>query len=144
MNYDLSDLLQQKLDLFRSLLSATVSLRDLVEAECDRGTFESLMAAREGFIASIDDIDCRIDEIRREQPSLLSTMTAGTREAARQFAGEIADMAVQTAARTRELERTLTLRRDAMTAEMTHLRHTRNYIHRGDEKPGPRFLNVRL
>jgi len=144
MKYDLSELLQQKLDACKSLREATTSLRELAESDGDEHTFASLMEERASSVTTIDDINGRIAEIWRANPSLPSSMTGEERKRARKLAREIDDTVRETAEGTEELARSLRHRRDAIVGQMTRIGHARHHLSGGPGMPAPRFLNVRL
>jgi len=144
MQYNLSELLQQKLDACRSLREATNSLRKLAESDGDEDTVASLMEECASSVTAIDDIDGRIAEIWRTDPSFPSSMTGTERKRARKLAREIDDTVRETADRTTELEGALRHRRDAMAGQMTRIGHARHHLSRERGTPEPRFLNVRL
>ncbi len=148
MNYDLCNLLKKKLDAFRAFLSATIALKELTESQSGMEAIESLMEKRESCIGAIDDIDSRINKIRKESPSFISAIPGEERKIVREIAGEIDDIALKAANMNQEFEKTLRLRHDDIKNQMAHIRHAkggvRSYIRKGYGMPEPRFLNVRL
>ncbi len=144
MNNDLSSLLKKKLALFEAFLSATMSLKGLMESQKDMVAMERLMEKSESCIGAIDSIDRQINKVRTEGPSFMSTIPGEERNIVRKIVGKIDAIALKAANINQEFEKTLRLHHDAIKNQMVQIRQSKRYIRAGYEMPEPRFLNVRL
>lgn len=144
----LCDLLEQKLDVFKGFLSATMSLKELSESDSDMENIVLFIDKRQNCINTIDKIDREVNGIIKKRPPLISSLPGKDRESIKAFINAINDTASKAAHVNREIEMMLRLSHVDIKNRLKKAGHTRNgvkgYASKNYEKHVPRFLDVRL
>jgi vacuolar-type H+-ATPase subunit I/STV1 len=139
---NLRNLLEQKLDVFRDFLSATMILKELTDSEDDMKKIELLIDKRRSCINKIDKIDNRINRTRKE----IITLPLETKKEITKIVTMIDDTAVKAVHTNKEFETMLRVHHNDIRNQMLKARHSRDgvkeYVRRTFERNQPRFLDV--
>ena len=139
--YELLELLEEKLDIFKSFLSATTLLRDDSDLQ-EMKKIELLVTKRENCINVIDWIDGRINRIKNS----ISTLPGDVMEKIRLLTKAIDDTATEATHLNKEFETMLIRHRDDTKKQISKVSQNRNGVKgyaamaRGGNQPV--FLNV--
>ena len=141
--FDLSGLLESKLNAFKAFLSATALLKDAADLQ-ETEKIEELILKRENCIKVIEGIDCRINKIRNS----ISALPNEAVERIRTLAKAIHETAAETAHLNKEFETMFMFRHNELKDRLSKTRHSRhgvkNYAISAYGGNQPRFLDVKL
>ena len=139
---ELLELLEKKLDVFKSFLSATAQLKDAANLQ-KMEKIEPFVAKRENCIKVIGEIDGRINRIRNFIPAL----PGGAVERVRAITKAIDDT-VAAAHLNKEFETMFIFHHNNLKDRLSKTRHSRdgikNYALGAYGENQPRFLDVKL
>jgi len=140
--FDLSGLLEGKLEAFKFFLSATALLKDTVELQ-ETEKIETLIEEREKCIKVIEKIDSRINRIRNS----ISSLPGEEVEKIRTLTKVIDDTAAEAMHLNKEFETMFILHLDNLRNRLSTTRHSRdgikNYALGAYGGGEPRFLDVK-
>lgn len=140
---NLCSLLEQKLSTFKDFLSATELLKEAAVSE-DMQHIETLTGKRQGCIRKIDQIDCRIKDIKA---CVNSSRPSRTKKRAELLSTDIINIAENAACLNREFETILDSRRGEMRTRISETRRrqtgVRGYVGGVERRNQPRFLDIR-
>ncbi|MBW2644621.1 MAG: hypothetical protein JRE23_00325 [Deltaproteobacteria bacterium] len=139
---NLSDLLEGKLDAFKSFLSATALLKDAADLQ-ETEKIETLIAKRENCMKVIGEIDGRINKIRNFMPAL----PGGAVERVRAITKSIDDTVAEAAFLNKEFETIFMFHHNNLKGRLSKTHHSRdgikNYALGAYGENQPRFLDVK-
>ena len=140
---ELLELLEKKLDVFKSFLSATAQLKDAANLQ-KMEKIEPFVAKRENCIKVIGEIDGRINRIRNFIPAL----PGGAVERVRAITKAIDDTVAVAACLNKEFETMFTFHHNNLKDRLSKTRHSqdriKNYALGAYGENQPRFLDVKL
>ena len=140
---DLLALLEGKLDVFKTFLSATALLKDAADLQ-ETEKIETLILKRENCIKVIEGIDGRINRISNS----ISALPNEAAERIRTLVKAIDDTAVEAVHLNKEFETMFMFRHNDLKDRLSKTRHSRdgvkNYVINAYGRNQPRFLDVKL
>lgn len=141
------DLLEQKLDAFRNFLSATASLQDVFDIH-DLKNIEALIEKRQDCVTTIDRIDARISEIRKNNLFPVSALPDESKIKIESTVKAIENTALKATHQNREVEMALQIHHDDIKNQLIKFCQSRDGIKKGytpdiHKENKPRFLDIK-
>ena len=141
------NLLDQKLDAFRNFLSATVSLQEMSDIH-DFEKIEALIEKRQDCVTTIDRIDTRISETKKDDLSSVSALPDKSKIKIEATVKAIEDTAVKAAHLNKELETMLQIHHGNIKNQLIKFSQSRDGIKKGyipniHKESKPRFLDIK-
>jgi len=145
LSYGLSGLctlLERKIALFKDFMSATVSLKDMLEIH-NVEAVEMVIAKRRDYIAFIDGVDEEIRRFREENPSYEAKITPEIRKRLRLLTKTLEDVITEIMQLNQDCDAVARDELDRLRTDLSGLGHSQTWFrsYRGNAAE-PRFLDV--
>lgn len=139
----LCGLLEKKIVIFKDFLSATASLKDMIELH-NMEAVETMIARRHDHITLINKVDEAIGRFREANPSYDAMMTPEIRKRIQSLTKSLEHMINKTLQLNRDCEATAEDEIDKLKNDLSGFGHSRNWFkgYRGKAFQ-PRFLDVK-
>jgi hypothetical protein len=136
----LSGLLERKITIFRDFISATTSLKDMIELH-NVEAVKMIIARRHDCISLIDKIDDEILKIRKANPSYEAPET---RKRIQSLIKTLENMIASTLRLNHDCEAAVESELDKLRNDLSELGHSQKGIkgYRGKSGEPPRFMDV--
>ena len=139
----LCGLLEQKIAIFKDFMSATISLKEMIELH-NVEAVEMIIARRRDYTSFIDRLDRAIHRLREENPSYVAKITPDTRKRIKSLTRILENVISKILQLNQDCDLMVKDELDRLRNDLSGLGHSRNWFKGYGGKSGePRFLDVK-